>query len=316
MRKTLILVTAALALLAAPSRAEENCSLVKIASFAMRMDDAGFVTIPLKIGGREVRMLVDTGGVYTGISQSVAEELGLDIHYLNTSFHTVMYGGKVIDHYVNAPNVEYGPFVQPRNQFVVMPKGSLPSGADGLLAPDILRGFDVDFDFAGGVLNLFSPDHCPGRVVYWTQSPVAVLNLNSDESFMPRTKTGEIPGTTPEGLRHVKVWMKLDDQDVEALIDTGASNTTFSLERAQRMFGFDKSAPDLKEVGERVYSYPFKSLTISGLQIGNPRIALIPDKDSTFYGGPMLLGMNVLHRLHLYLSYKEGKLYISPAEQH
>ncbi len=38
----------------------------------------------------------------------------------------------------------------------------------GVIGTDLLGKFDVDLDIAHKKLNLFSPDHCKGQVVYWT----------------------------------------------------------------------------------------------------------------------------------------------------
>jgi hypothetical protein len=77
-----------------------------------------------------------------------------------------------------------------------------------------------------------------------------------------------------------------------------------------------------------MWRHRFKSLSLAGLEVANPEVAIIPDKMSaklnswstgtqmdkpTFDKPPMLIGMNVLRHLHVYIAYKEKKLYITPA---
>ena len=45
---------------------------------------------------------------------------------------------------------------------------------DGTLAPDLLRNFDVEFDFASHTMNLFRPHSCDGKAAYWTGQYIAI----------------------------------------------------------------------------------------------------------------------------------------------
>ena len=83
------------------------------------------------------------------------------------------------------------------------------------------------------------------------------------------------------------------------------------------IFEFDGKSPLLQpdtdpDLGGRIYRYPFKSLTFGGVAIDNPDIVLVPDAQSRFPGGHrFVLGMNILRRLHLYIAYREKKLYVT-----
>src|SRR5215469_12824583 len=75
------------------------------------------------------------------------------------------------------------------------------------------------------------------------------------------------------------------------------------------------------------YRHTFASLSFGDVAASNPHFAIIPDlvnrvrepeigtRFADEEGGtpPMLLGMNILRHLHIYIAYKEQKLYISPA---
>ena len=38
--------------------------------------------------------------------------------------------------------------------------------------------YDVELDFSSDTMNLFSPDHCPGHVVYWKAPVVAAVPIS------------------------------------------------------------------------------------------------------------------------------------------
>jgi hypothetical protein len=189
---------------------------------------------------------------------------------------------------------------------------------DGVIGADMLTNVDADFDFGAKKLNLISQNHCDGKVVYWPAPTLAVIPFHFDKGG------------------HIVFPLRLDDKRVNAMLDTGAYNTVLNLTVARRTFNVDTNAPDLKKVGELqggftadVYRKQFKAITLDGVTVVNPEIDLLPDMTSnparptlgpgslirdTEAGLPdVILGMNVLSKLHVYIAYKEAKLYITAA---
>ena len=177
-------------------------------------------------------------------------------------------------------------------------------GEDGILAPDLLRNFDVEMDFAGMTLTLFRHHPCSDWAVYWTKAFVA----------LPVTITSD---------GHLRVPVTLDGQDTRAILDTGAPVSLLSFERAGHLFGLDEKSPGVQPIGSitgasggkaDVYGYAFKSLAMGGINVANPRILLT--KGDNFIdsdNASVLLGMDVLSRLHLYIAYEAATLYVSDA---
>lgn len=273
----------------------------------MSVDDAGGVTVPMKIAGQEVQLLVDTGGAGSMLSAATATRLGLETHHINSGEFR-MFGGVHVDRFVTAHDILIGNLKAPDYEFQIIPDGALAPGTDGTLAPDILLAFDNDFDFANGKLNLISADHCPGDVVYWTKEAYSDLHfwLSSD--------------------RHIRLQVELDGKSVLADLDTGSSESSMSLDTAEQLFGFSEKSPDFK-LAEGVhfnhmtaiptFVYPFKTLAFGGVTVSNPRIFLNRMADSQMDTAPRFtLGMNVLRRLHLYISYRDKTLYITGASAH
>ncbi|MGA7713757.1 MAG: aspartyl protease family protein [Rhizomicrobium sp.] len=300
MRYRLSLCLAGLFALAVAARAEEPCRLVAKASLNMDMDQSGEVAVPVVIDGTNFEMLVDTGSYESILTEATVKALGHRIMKSNGGY-LVGFGGRIIDGTAEVKNFRIGNARASNITFMVIPDGYLDPKLGGLLGADILYFFDLDFDFANAKLNLISPDHCEGKEVYWTNDAHAQIPFKLEDA------------------RHIRIKVQIDGKDVRAMVDTGASMSVMSLETAENLFGFDEATAKKDN-----YLYPFKTLTLQGVVVNNPRIRLVPDDKSKVMGGfagmsrepDMILGMSVLRQLHLYIAYHEGKIYATPASAH
>lgn len=284
----------AIAFLAASgaAAAAENCSLAIVSKLPMDIVNAGVMTVPVTLNNKPFNMLVDTGDYFSIITDRTAKVL--DVKPLPAAnFMLRGWGGTKIDHFVNLDQFGFGRLARARTQFMVSSRDEI--GFDGLLGADFLYFFDLDFDFAKATLNLISPDHCKGKVVYWTKGEHGVVPFDYKD-------------------RSIQLTVVLDGKEVRAVLDTGASDTFMSLEKAEDLFDVDA-----KTLKDHKGHYPFKTLSFGDVSVSNPDITLVSDKTSKMleWGGPrLLLGMGVLRRLHLYISYKEEALYVTPATQY
>ena len=305
MRKlSLIAMSLAAALFASgAARADdEKCSLGRYVSLPITIDASGGVTVPLKVEDQVQNMLVDTGGFFSMLTESTTARLNLRPQMMYMQWMT-MFGGRKLDHYVTAHSMEIAGAQVKDKQFVLIPDDVLPAGVDGALAPDVLRVFDVDFDFAAGKLGLFSQDHCEGKVVYWMHGEYVVIPFKMDSNW------------------HIEIDVQLDGKEVSAGLDTGSDRSLMSLETAEDLFKIDDAALNASKG-----HYPFKTLTLQGadanqsVTVNNPDLILVPDDKSQVMGGyrqpKLILGMGVLRQLHLYIAYKEHKLYVTAASAH
>jgi hypothetical protein len=169
--------------------------------------------------------------------------------------------------------------------------------------------YDIELDFAGGKMNYFSRDHCPGKVVYWPAAAIAVVPIRFGD------------------MQHLVLDVSLDGHPFRAMIDTGAPGTTLTMGEARRVFGLTPAD------GDKPFEHVFQKLSFEGLEVANPHIAVIPDKtgskdpNNDFVTGSrvhrvddadtsdpvMLIGMNILSKLHLYIAFSERKIYVTPA---
>jgi predicted aspartyl protease len=291
--------SAALALsLSCGAGADENkCQLVRFAALPLTVNAAGQVTVPVPINGQPLNMLVDTGAFVSVLNRDTVTRLHMAVK-ITPGAWIIGFGGASTNHVAIAHEVTIaGIALKDRPFYVVDATSDL---FDGVLGEEMLQVFDLDFDFAGGKLGFFSQRHCPGKVVYWTNDPYAVLEF-------------EMEGN------HIVFDVDLGGRTVKAMLDTGASQTVMSLETASGILGIDEDKLQvLRDKGEG--RSLFKTLTVQGITVNDPNIRLYSNDDSRIMGGSgnikLILGMGVLRQLHFFVAYQERKIYITPAGAH
>ena len=311
-----VLIALAFAGFCAREATAADCNLKMVNTVPLTMAYGGArPLVSVKVNGTELKFLLDTGGYATQISTSAAQDLKLPI---------TESGGKLLDLYGNASNsvakVETFTLgrLEGRSTFFPLMTGifdqTTKDGATeqpmfvGLLAADYMGKYDIELDFAGGKMNYFSPDHCEGKVVYWPSAAIAAVPMRFVD-------------------HHLILDVMLDGKPQRAIIDTGAPHTTLSMGEARRVFGV--TAQD----NDKTFEHVFQKLSFEGLEVGNPHVEILPDKvgskdpNNGFITGSrtkkvddldssepaMLIGMNILSKLHLYIAFKEDKVYITPA---
>jgi len=275
---------------------DDNCKLIPVASLPMQLI-GGRPTVPASVEGKSIQMLVDTGGAFSELSLLLAASLNLQPKIVE-SRKIYSFGGNEEGLYVVSHAFVLGTLISSKQEFVISSQSV--RGIEGSLAPDILRAFDIDFDFGKGRFNLISQKHCEGRVAYW-----------SDEA-------ARIPFFI-DAQGHIRFQLMVDGKQFSAILDSGATRSTLSLEDAESVFGFSRDDPAIQSAGTvngsvPAYRYPFKTLTVGGLSVNNPQILLISENDSKMGRLPSFsLGMDVLSKLHLYVAYGERTMYLTAA---
>lgn len=311
------MLSAVALVLAAWPAAAASCSLLKVASFPIAPQIVGAVGVPVALNGTEETFLVDTGGAFSTVSAKTADKLGLTLRSAPVELYAA--SGKIFNRYATVHTLRLG-HLRAQDVELMVHSGSIDTGRvqfQGTLAPDILRNYDIDFDFGHDRMNMMSPKHCPGAVVYWAPN----------YSVVPFTMSDRL---------HIEVPVTLDGHNFKAIVDTGS---TFTLLREQQARGVFHLGPDSAGV-ERIesksrlipYSYRFKSLVIGGITVGNPQLGIFADADAQrfrkehrdklandpvyglrFDSTPMILGLDILTKLHLYIAYGEKTLYVTAA---
>lgn len=282
-----------------------------------RANDGTRFLVPVEINGTPEKLILDTGGVTTSLSPKLVKALGLKEETSRFKLYDLY--GNASDSQVTIKTFDMGRARGEGLRFQVSPIPDLETetGANGLLSTDLFLQYDVDMDFGANRLNYFSQDHCEGQVSYWPERPVAIVPVTLEN-------------------HHINVPVTIDGQELRAIIDTGADYSAMNTEVAISSFGLkpgsedtplvdtSKTDPNMKE-----YSHKFEKLSFGGIAVTNPKIGIITDRMAAKDLKPtirgviadpysshirqVIVGMDVLKHLHIYIAYKEKKLYISPA---
>jgi hypothetical protein len=300
----------------------QDCRLTRFTSIETVPTRAGGMLVPVTIGDVPKLLLFDTGGVITDITQPAAKELNLPV--FESGLKLVGVGGETSTHYAVLPSLGFGGSVLKSVKVMISPgSGPLDPNDDRIAGTLVLTAqgkFDIDLDFVNHRMNFFSVDHCPGKVVYWPATAVAVVPMRVADSG------------------HIVIRVMLDGVPMNALVDTGTYNTTLNLNTAKSEYDIDFDSPDVQPVGvlggdgnAKIYRRRFKTLALEGVVVNDPMITLMPDKmKEQMPNGPklgsliheddpdkrlpdLILGTSILAKMHVYIASQERKLYMTMA---
>jgi hypothetical protein len=305
------------ACLGSQARAEDCGTLKELNSIDLVKPNPSRALIPVSINGIPKLFLLDTGGDVSQISGQVAKELDLTEHEA---------GGKMLDLYGNVSNkyVTIDKFTVGRLtgediHLGIEPNPNFGQGTRyvGIFAPDLMGRYDVEIDFGTYKMNYFSTDHCPGKVVYWPHKALAVLPFTFHR-------------------RHIRFTVKVDGKDLTAEMDTGAPNTSMRDEAARRLFDLTPETPGNVPLNQQgmaaAFGRVFGTLDFEGVAVTNPHVIIMPNlvgkkdpnnaqrtgdrarmDDDVDNRPDMLIGMDILRKLHLYIAFDESNIFITEA---
>ena len=295
-----------------------DCKLVQSAALPLSRTPDGWVVVPVEVGGTHARFTLNTGSVVSFVTPQAAAL---------TAFHTeaienVYASGNPLHQAAILSMFTLGGLVGTNQRFVLLSNGgSTTGGTDGEIGLDKLEGYDVELDLGHDKMNLFRQDHCPGQAVYWTDS-AAVIPFQIQ----------------PDG--QINLPMELDGKPVNVILDTTQSTSEIGVAAVHRLFGLARN--ELTAVpadgGPGDYRGAFHTLSVGGLAISNPDIAIFDYGDSEaicdgkfhvpprsrhypvpyrcYGGGDMRIGLKQLRALRMFISFSEKTLYVTPAGAH
>jgi predicted aspartyl protease len=269
----------------------QACEPVRLATVRTETQQDGRIRTPVTVEGRALSFVVDTGGAQTTIKPERAKELGLAPK--QTSLNVLGVAGSVMNVFITSSDFALGE-LHIKNLPIYIDARNLGE-ADGTLAPDVMRDYDVDIDFADNSLSLVS--QCPGHVADRTGFTVIPLAVTGDG--------------------HMRFPVKLDGHDIMATLDTGAAISFMSM-RASALLGIDPKSPELRLVRDtgtyQIFTYPFQSLDFGHVSAPSPPIAIFSDNFTNGMGNDLILGANVLRNMRLTIAYGEKRLYLTGAQ--
>jgi hypothetical protein len=297
----------------------EDCKPLRLIASVEMIPGEYAPYVPVTLNGRQKYMILDTGGAYSIVSPDTVRELGLSA--FRREFSESDIAGKTTDMFAVVNDFSMAQLVSHNARFLISPH-KLSEKAAGTIAPNFLEQFDVELDFGAHKVNFFSQDHCEGKVIYWPAAFAAVVPMRVT------------------GLGHIYLRATLNGHEFKAVLDTGFTSSMLNMTDAQDVFGLTPQSPGVEPGDElngdptlKNYFYRFKTLTLEGMTVSEPRIQLLPDlmkarmdrsshmearldtfDNSEARGLPALvIGYSILKHLHIYIAYKEQKLYITPA---
>jgi predicted aspartyl protease len=302
----------------AGAKTEECQRLRQIASLDMTLTDDGRILVPVGIENAQKYFMIDTGAPASVISPEVVAEIGLKTRVLPQDAF-VNFQGRTLRESAVIDTVVIGGLKAKQVRMLVSPD-ILDSEHTlaGLIGADMLIHNDVELDFKAKKLNLFSQEHCRGRVIYWPATAVAVVPIKVEASG------------------HITFSVKLDGKPVEALLDTGATDTLLEIDVARGTFGIDLGDENTPQIAPGTdnsppyYLHKFDTLDFDGVAISHPKIVIYKDEakkrakaspslgsriasvDSSGGFTNMIVGINLMRYLHIYIAYGEQTMYITP----
>jgi Aspartyl protease len=306
----------ALLLLAGTAAHAETCAPARLLSSVplhSAEPESNIRTVPVSLNGQTRDMILDTGGAVTQLSRSVVAELGLPVWRGGAAVYDI--NGRVSHYFATVEDFGFGELRRTDAALMIWPEEKRPYA--GELAQDMLQPYDVDVDFAKGLLTLYAKGHCPGPSG-WT--PLVRVEMRN------------------KGW-HLHIPVTLDGHVYDAIFDTGSRHTIMRLPAARRDFGLGTGTGDMRLYGAingdaflNGYLHGFRQLSFGGMSFDRPDVLIVPDiMNRNADTSPMArnrayrhnadltlpelsLGMDVLKHLHLYLSFGEQALYVAPAD--
>jgi predicted aspartyl protease len=326
--------------------AAASCSLPDVADKVdlKQVRGTNLVTVPVTINGTPRQLLLDIGTRPTKISQATVAELGLpeasrltenidtarvrgDLSFGSAPLQaTVRQSGSGINPETFGMRVRLNSFTigdaTAKNlPFLVAKDGDMAKDApyDGLLTNDFFKQYDVEIDFGTNQMLWLTPTTCtdPLQVAYWTNNGVAIVPMIVDGG-------------------RFKVPVTIEGHSIVAVLDTSSEHTVMRRDIAEQVMGFHADTPDMMPagdtkdgMGQTVYRHLFPKISFIGsgtVTAGNIGVLIAAnnmtgsDKEKVLGSQArssdaripdLVLGMDVLHHLHIYAVFGQHRLYVT-----
>jgi tetratricopeptide (TPR) repeat protein len=291
---------AVLSLAAIAGPASAACKLEKYAELPVTMEGLRPI-VPVKINGKDARLIADSGGFFSMLTPGSAARLGLRV---GPPPEWLTVRGVNGNAEVGLTTVrEFGLVGATIKDVQFLVGGSRTEGeADGTLGENFLTVSDVEFDLANGVIRLFKTVGCGSTpLAYWAaDKPYSVIELDEGR----RTPNQIVASASVNGTR------------IKVQFDSGAYRSILSL-RAARFGGVGPDSPGVLAGGPEMgvgrqlrdsWIAPFSSFKIGDEEIKNTRLRIGPmELDDV----DMLLGADFFLSHRILISRSQGKVYFT-----
>lgn len=245
-----ILVSAALvAICCAPALAQAPCTLERVGLVPFETDETAHVFVPAALADHPTRLMLDTGGFWSVITDDLAKALNLKIQR-SYDIALVDASGAKLDRYVTVPHMKLGELtIGIPIDFVLSHNMGAASTKEfgGTLGLNFFSRMDLEIDNAHKTISLFVANKCgDARVVHWADEAVT-LNYRVERSRAP---IGSRLGGKKMQITLPIVAAELEGQDIRVLFDTGSTVSLVDIDLAKRRFGVGPGSPGVTPAGK------------------------------------------------------------------
>ena len=295
--RSMLLALAAALVAALGEPAAAKCELQKAAELPVTMVGLR-PTIAAKINGADVRLFIDSGSFFNTLNPDAAQRLGLRTEPLPPYLQVHGLTGAADVKLGVARTFEIMGASGHQADFLV---GEHSIGADGLIGQNMLAKYDVEYDFANGVVRLFVPKDCgSANLAYWSGGAANFIPIH--------------PIAPPSN--HIVGPVSINGVKIEALFDTGTPRSGMTLGAAKRA-GVRTDAAGVVSagagggVGARTidtWLAPFDSFAIGGETVKGTKLRVA---DFEIGDADMLLGTDFFLSHHIYVARSQDRLYFT-----
>lgn len=290
---------------AAPAPAACTKPLSVVNEVQMIARGPGPSSVPVEINGVKENLTFATAGTATQLTEDTAKKLGLNI---TADGEIALFDrmGKMTSNQVSISKFVVGTAEGSNLKFPVSPGGGFGGGfgggGAGLFSLNHMLPYDVDVDFGTDKLRFFSQDHCPGGVLYWQASVVGVLPLTIDRG-------------------RVTVPVEIDGKTLIGVIDTAAMDLSIKEAVAEKVLGLEAGMAGKTHTGTlRLGALGLRNINFNirgnGAIEGGSAVISAQNRSAAVQNAlaqpEVIIGMELLRKLHLYMAFGEKKLYITP----
>ncbi len=280
-----------------PSVLAESCQLKQAAEFTLTNRIGSPLITKGKILDEPVSFNLSIAGAASGVTEGLAKKLKIDPQkdydgrYTSSNKKTLRRNINLPDFYIGTKKIqggEYPIFDGVQEEYVS-------------LGMDYLSFYEIEIDSVGKKLRLFDRDHCRGAVVYWSRQYL-------DEKFR-RNSTGKI-----------LVPVIVNGTEIEAEITTSSSYSSISASFiGDSSDGRDQGAQSPKKTILKTVEFAglrFKDLEafVENYDRSGSSIAGTHLNTRSLDHYDMVIGMDILSKLRVFISYEENKIYLTLAD--